>query len=168
MRGAVRWNSADPPGEWVRTAQLVATATLLNADVVGSDRGAFERLGVSALRLIHPLPPNQTCLATCRMRLRTTAMSQTSAVHPVRETCSNALVDLESAWSNYLVWLTFAVPGMLHRGNIVAMAYALRHAPSKLPIVEIGSFCGLSTCVLAYLKQKHAASGPLFTSDAWM
>ncbi|MFO0829200.1 MAG: class I SAM-dependent methyltransferase [Phycisphaerales bacterium] len=74
---------------------------------------------------------------------------------------------LESAWSDYLVWLGFAVPGMLNRGNVDAMAHAIRRLPSEAPLVEIGSFCGLSTCVLSYLCTKHGRRNPLFTCDRW-
>ncbi len=78
-----------------------------------------------------------------------------------------ATIVLDSAWSDYLLWLTFAVPGMLNRGNINAMAYALRHLPSDAPMLEIGSFCGLSTCVLGYLRAKLGVTNRFFTCDRW-
>jgi len=74
---------------------------------------------------------------------------------------------LPSAWSDYLVWLSFAVPGMLNRGNVDSMAHALQHMPREGAMLEIGSFCGLSTCVLSYLRQKHAVTAPFFTCDRW-
>lgn len=74
---------------------------------------------------------------------------------------------LESAWSDYLVWIEFAVAGMMHRGNVDAIGHAIRHLPSDAPMLEIGSFCGRSTCVIAHLKEKHAVSNRLFTCDRW-
>jgi hypothetical protein len=35
-------------------------------------------------------------------------------------------------------------------------------------MLEIGSFCGLSTSIIQYLKQKHGRSDPLFTCDRWV
>jgi hypothetical protein len=40
---------------------------------------------------------------------------------------SAKISELDSAWSEYLSWLTFAVPGMLVRGNVDAIAFALQH-----------------------------------------
>ena len=76
-------------------------------------------------------------------------------------------IKLDSAWDEYLLWLSFAVPGMLNRGNVDAMAYALARLPNNAPILEIGSFCGLSTCVLAYLRQRIGVSNPFVTCDRW-
>ena len=47
------------------------------------------------------------------------------------------------------------------------MSHALRHLPGDAPIVEIGSFHGLSTGVLSHLKQVHAVKNRLFTCDRW-
>lgn len=82
-------------------------------------------------------------------------------VHPARETA------LPSAWDEYLTWIGFAVPGMLSRGNVDAMAHAIANAPKAGAFVEIGSFCGLSTCVLAHLRERFGAAQPFFTTDAW-
>jgi len=73
----------------------------------------------------------------------------------------------DAVWNEYLSWLHYAVPGMLARSNIDAMSYAIERLPPRTALVEVGSFCGLSTCVLTYLKEKHGISCPLFTSDAW-
>lgn len=73
----------------------------------------------------------------------------------------------DTVWNEYLSWLHFAVPGMLVRGNIEAMSYAIERLPPRTALVEIGSFCGLSTSVLTYLKAKHGVTSPLFTSDEW-
>jgi hypothetical protein len=72
------------------------------------------------------------------------------------------------AWSGYLSWLTFAVPGMLSRGNVDLMSFALQHLPNNAPILEIGSFCGLSTCAISYLCFKHAIHNRFYTCDRWV
>jgi len=74
----------------------------------------------------------------------------------------------EEFWSEYLSWLTFANAGMLERGNVWCMDYALRNLPSEAPILEIGSFCGLSANVITYLKEKHNVKNPLITCDKWI
>ena len=74
---------------------------------------------------------------------------------------------LDSAWTKYLNWLTFAVPGMLNRGNVDAIAFALQHLPNDAPLLEIGSFCGLSTCIVSYFKEKYALPNPFYTCDVW-
>ena len=71
-------------------------------------------------------------------------------------------------WSEFLSWLTFANPGMLTRSNVSCLDYAIRHLPSDAPILEIGSFCGLSTNIITHLKQKHQRSNPLITCDKWI
>lgn len=68
---------------------------------------------------------------------------------------------------DYLVWLGWAVPGMLYPGNEYCIDHALRHLPSAAPIVEIGSFCGLSTNLITYLRQKHGVTNRLVTADPW-
>lgn len=75
--------------------------------------------------------------------------------------------EIDDAWSGYLSWLTFANAGMLARGNVWSMDYALSHLPSQAPMLEIGSFCGLSTNVIGYLKQRHGLTNKLYTCDRW-
>jgi hypothetical protein len=43
-----------------------------------------------------------------------------------------------------MLWLGFINPGMLIQGNIELFAYCLARLPSKSPVLEIGSFAGLS------------------------
>jgi predicted O-methyltransferase YrrM len=74
-------------------------------------------------------------------------------------------VDLTNA---YIAYLTFANAGMLNKGNLLCIDYAMRNLPSKNPIVEIGSFCGLSTNLLAYFKHKHGVSNPIYNCDKWI
>lgn len=65
----------------------------------------------------------------------------------------------------FVRWLTFANAGMLNPGNVYAMKHAVDRLPSTNPVIEIGSFCGLSTNVLAYLL--GARANPLITCDRW-
>lgn len=69
---------------------------------------------------------------------------------------------------SFLTWLTFANAGMLHPGNLYCLDHAIRNMPDTLPIVEIGSFCGLSTNVITYLKEKHGRNNILFSCDKWV
>jgi hypothetical protein len=64
-------------------------------------------------------------------------------------------------------WICFANAGMLNPGNIWCFNYAISHLPSEAPIVEIGSFCGLSTNVITCLKKKHGLANKLICSDTW-
>lgn len=73
-------------------------------------------------------------------------------------------IDLSDEFIN---WLSFANAGMLNRGNLLCFDYALANLPSEAPLVEIGSFCGLSTNLLGYFKRRHNVDNPLFTSDRW-
>lgn len=52
---------------------------------------------------------------------------------------------------DYVNWLCYANAGMLHRGNLYCFDYAIRNLPSEAPIVEVGSFCGLSANLLTLL-----------------
>ncbi|MEQ9203144.1 MAG: class I SAM-dependent methyltransferase [Cyclobacteriaceae bacterium] len=68
----------------------------------------------------------------------------------------------------YIKWLTFANAGMLNPGNSYAMDFAIRHLPTENPIIEIGSFCGLSTNVMSYLLKNHDKNNKIITSDRWI
>ena len=65
----------------------------------------------------------------------------------------------------FLEWVRFAVPGMLTNGNVDAMEFAIANMPDGSQILEIGSFCGLSTTVLSYLIEKHSKSVEIYTCD---
>ena len=67
----------------------------------------------------------------------------------------------------YINWLCYANPGMLERGNLYSIDYAISHLPSSAPILEIGTFCGLSTNVITHFKRKHGVGNPLITCDKW-
>ena len=68
---------------------------------------------------------------------------------------------------DYLAYLSFANAGMLNKGNLLCFDYAIRNLPSKNPMVEIGSFSGLSTNIMTYFKRKHCVENELFTCDKW-
>ncbi|HEX8118763.1 MAG TPA: class I SAM-dependent methyltransferase [Pyrinomonadaceae bacterium] len=67
----------------------------------------------------------------------------------------------------YVNWLSFANAGMLQRGNLYCFDHAVRNLPSGAPVVEIGSFCGLSTNLLGYYKRRHGRANRLYTCDRW-
>lgn len=84
---------------------------------------------------------------------------------PRRRTSSGIeYIDLSDEFTN---WLCYANAGMLNRGNLLCFDYALANLPSEAPIIEIGSFCGLSTNLLGYFKRRHNRTNPLFTADRW-
>lgn len=67
----------------------------------------------------------------------------------------------------YVNWLCFANAGMLERGNLYLMDVALSRIRTSSPIVEIGSFCGLSANALTYYKRKRGLKNRLITCDRW-
>ena len=69
--------------------------------------------------------------------------------------------------NDFIAYLTFVNAGMLNKGNLLCFDYAMRNLPSANPIVEIGSFCGLSTNLLSYFRQKHGKTNRIFNCDKW-
>ena len=67
----------------------------------------------------------------------------------------------------YINRLFCANAGMLHRGNLLAFDYAVRHLPQDSVLLEIGSYAGLSTNAIIYYLQKHRKNNPFFTCDSW-
>lgn len=74
----------------------------------------------------------------------------------------------EEVWTEYMSWISFANAGMLTRGNVTCFEYAISHLPSDAPVIEIGSFCGLSTNIITYLMKKHNVKGKMITCDKWI
>jgi len=64
-------------------------------------------------------------------------------------------------------WLRYANAGMLEPGNVWCMDFAIRNLPSADPMVEIGSFAGLSANVICHLLRKHSRGNKFFTCDNW-
>lgn len=59
--------------------------------------------------------------------------------------------------------------GMMTEGNIFAFDHAIRHLPPTGAVLEIGSFGGMSTNIIAHLLRKHGhAARPFFTCDPWV
>lgn len=75
---------------------------------------------------------------------------------------------VDDIWTDYMTWLEIANVGWLARGNAHCFDYAIKHLPSSAPIVEIGSFCGLSANMMTYLKEKYAVRNTLITCDRWL
>jgi hypothetical protein len=65
-------------------------------------------------------------------------------------------------------WLCFANAGILERGNLYSFDHAIANLPEGgAPILEIGSFCGLSTNLLSHYKTKHNVTNKLINCDKW-
>ncbi len=70
---------------------------------------------------------------------------------------------------DFLNWLRFVNAGMIDDGNVLAMANAISNIqPGAGAILEIGSFCGLSTNILAHLRRKYKQFNPFFSCDPWI
>jgi hypothetical protein len=69
---------------------------------------------------------------------------------------------------DFIDWLLRANAGMQHRGNIYSFKYAIDHLVSDHPVVEIGSFCGLSTNIIAYLLKKAGRKNQFITADKFV
>lgn len=68
---------------------------------------------------------------------------------------------------DYLEILRRVNAGMLHYGNILCFDYAIKYLPSNNPIIEIGTFCGLSANVISYFKKTHSKNNILISTDKW-
>ena len=68
---------------------------------------------------------------------------------------------------SFINWLRFANAGMLNEGNIYCIEYVSENLPSENPIIEIGSFCGLSTNAISHYVRKAKKNNLLFTCDKW-
>jgi hypothetical protein len=70
-------------------------------------------------------------------------------------------------WDGYPVWLFFANAGMVDRGNLYCIDYAIKNLPDNSPIIEIGSFAGLSTNLISYYKYINKKNNTLIACDKW-
>ncbi len=80
---------------------------------------------------------------------------------------------LLSPRDEYVERLLCTVPGMMDRGNIYLMDFVIKNLSSNLPILEIGSFSGLSACLLRYLLDKYQKQNDIicvdpFIYEGWM
>ncbi|HET8573711.1 MAG TPA: class I SAM-dependent methyltransferase [Edaphocola sp.] len=67
-----------------------------------------------------------------------------------------------------LFWLSATVPGWLEKGHLYCFEYAIRNLPDKSPVVELGTFAGLSANTILYFLKKHNKSNLLITSDWYL
>ncbi len=67
----------------------------------------------------------------------------------------------------FIDWLSFANAGMLEKGNVYCFEYAVKNLPSESPILEIGSFCGLSTNAINHYLSLYGKKNKFFSSDKW-
>jgi hypothetical protein len=56
---------------------------------------------------------------------------------------------------------------MLERGNLYCFDYAIQNLPSEAPMIEVGSFAGLSTNLLNFYRRKYHKKNGLITCDKW-
>ena len=68
---------------------------------------------------------------------------------------------------DYTFWLSHANTGMMRPGNLLCFDYAIQNMPENLPILEIGSWAGLSANVITYYKRKYRRLNRLLTCDKW-
>lgn len=81
----------------------------------------------------------------------------------IQESVSNVTSDY------YLEWICRMIGGWLspNDGNIMAFDFAVRHMPRAGAIIEIGSFLGMSTNIIAYLAIKYQRDNPFYSCDPW-
>ncbi len=60
-----------------------------------------------------------------------------------------------------------AVTGWLDKGHPYCFDYMAKHLDSEAPWIEIGAYCGLSTCVMSHFRRKYKRSNPLYSIDTW-
>jgi Methyltransferase domain len=70
---------------------------------------------------------------------------------------------------DYIIALTIANSGagMLPKENLYCFDYAIKNLPTNDPVLEIGSFAGLSTNAIIYYLNKNNRVNRFFTCDKW-
>ena len=58
--------------------------------------------------------------------------------------------------------------GMLHDGNTYLFDYIIQRMPATGAVLEIGSFAGLSSNVIAWFLRKYERKNPFFACDPWV
>ena len=71
------------------------------------------------------------------------------------------------AGDELMVWMGFVNPGMLSSGNIDLFAYCLDNLPSDAPVIEIGSWAGLSLNHIVHFLRRSGRRNPVFSVDEW-
>jgi predicted O-methyltransferase YrrM len=70
---------------------------------------------------------------------------------------------------DYIIALSIANSGagMLPKENLYCLDYAIKNLPTNDPVLEIGSFAGLSTNAIIYYLNKNKQTNNFFTCDKW-
>jgi hypothetical protein len=58
-----------------------------------------------------------------------------------------------------------AIPGWLEKGHLYCFDYAIRNLPNDNPILEVGTYFGLSTNVVLYYLNKYGRKNLVVTTD---
>jgi len=78
---------------------------------------------------------------------------------------TSSVIDVSDEFTS---WLCFVNAGMPTKGNLHCIEHAVENLVEGTLILEIGSFCGLSTNLISYYKRKHGVSNRLITCDKWI
>ncbi len=98
---------------------------------------------------------------------RLLARSLSKVVNALHREEQPAPANIPPPRDHYVRWISSVTAGWLPPGNVLSMEHALAHLPGDAPVLEIGSWCGLSANVLTYLKAKHGRANRLVTCDPW-
>jgi hypothetical protein len=85
----------------------------------------------------------------------------------VRDALAAVPAEVVIAADNNINWIRYANAGMTHPGHQFCFDYVMKHLPGSAPILEVGSFCGLSTNLLIYYKRTNKIANKFFTCDNW-
>lgn len=77
-------------------------------------------------------------------------------------------ITVKKSDDEYLKWLTAVNPGLMHPGNFYLFENVIRNLNTDFSLLEIGSFCGLSTNAILYFLRKYKRKNILFTCDPWV
>jgi methyltransferase family protein len=80
---------------------------------------------------------------------------------------TRTVVNVDFEKDLFMWFLSFINPGMLNDYNIRLFDHCVQHLPSAAPLVEIGSFAGLSLNTLVHLLRKHDRPNSIFSVDEW-
>jgi hypothetical protein len=90
-------------------------------------------------------------------------------MHPDSLTSSvGAKMYMNLVSDEYVDHIRFIIGGWLLSGNIEAFEFALNEMPEGGAIIEVGSFLGLSTNIIAYGAHKYGRKNPFFNCDPWL
>ena len=74
---------------------------------------------------------------------------------------NSPIIIKESALERFKV----AVPGWLDPGHLYCFDYAIKNLSNNYPLIEIGTFAGLSTNAILYFLDKYKKDNTLYTTD---